>query len=160
MFLSLKKVFTLIRGSVWILCRVCMSSPCPVVGSLWVVQLPPRVQRHACYTASTQWAIRSYGITLLLTAGCLDIPDSSCLGNPVIYLLPSHTSITSILRSHWQLLQSFASKMRKVYLLTPSSQVTGVFTNSCIKLLKVIDFLSSVATTLLWIPSCVDPALG
>lgn len=59
---------------------------------------------------STEEAIHSSRTAFHLTAGLVDIADSVCLDNPLMYLPHCHMSLSSIWCSHWQSLSSKLSK--------------------------------------------------
>lgn len=80
--------------------------------------------------------------------GCLlaDIQGSSCLGNPLIYLLPGHMSVSGILRSDLQSLQLLDGRLRKCYHFPIAC---SFFHPQLLKLLNVIHFMWSPVAALL-----------
>lgn len=68
----------------------------------------------------------------------VEVPGFCCLGDPLMYLLPGNMSISSVLHSDWWSLQSFPWKLRKVYLIPPTSHRQQLFHHGCLKSWRVI----------------------
>lgn len=101
---------------------------------------------------STQEAIHSSRTAFHLTAGLVDIADSVCLDNPLMYLPHCHMSLNSIWCSHWQ---SLSSKLSKSLTLDSPTRQRACPHLKSLNVISMNDFLWFLVGRSLLLTSCV-----